>query len=88
MTEKQLTSLNFEKQVQPEEWYSEDEYEPGFHYYTLDIEDISFISSASDQSGKSKWWVELGEGNFRFTKINKLKKFIDILQETILTKKD
>lgn len=77
MTEKQLVNLGFEKTVVENEWY----------YYTLKISDIWFTSSTSDESGKSHWYVLVGDGedgkDIVIRKYNHLKKLIELMSNNI-----
>jgi hypothetical protein len=81
MTEQELIDLGFERN---------DDYEGGDHYYyyTYDLskEDNNFclISAANDEPG---WWVEFFNfDTIRFTDVNELKLFIDIIKRNTFTK--
>ena len=80
--EKDLIELGFEKQDETPEssgtnfnWY----------YYTLDIEDFCLITSANDEVELyDEWKVFIFDYNgFVFTKLDKLKSFIDILKSAV-----
>jgi len=53
-----------------------------WHYYTLDIEDLCLITSDSDEIKDNNWKVYIfNYDGFEFTRLEKLKSFIDILNE-------
>ena len=79
--EKDLIELGFEKHDETPESSGDDK---DWHYYTLDIEDLCLITDASDEIKDDNWKVYIWnyEG-FEFTKIEKLKSFIDILKSAV-----
>ena len=76
MTEKELISLGFEKQI-------EDDEENPFYYCTLDIASgLSFITQASDEVIDNLWEVEIFEvcePSIKFTNPKTLSALIEIL---------
>ncbi len=53
-----------------------------WHYYTLDIGDLCLISDDSDVVEDNNWKVYIFDYNgFEFTELEKLKLFIDVLNE-------
>ena len=53
-----------------------------WHYYTLDIKDLCLITSDSDEIKDNNWKVYIfNYDGFEFTGLEKLKSFIDILNE-------
>lgn len=74
MTEKELISLGFEKQI-------EDDEENPFYYYTLDIPNgFDFITQASDEVQNDEWFVEIFEyGRYKFEDAKTLSTLINIL---------
>lgn len=81
MKEKDLIELGFEREdVTAEDAGTEN----GFYYYTLEIEDLSLITSADDEVENDNWKVFIFDyGGFEFTELEKLKLFIDVLKSTI-----
>lgn len=79
MTEQDLISLGFEKQIGEEglNWY----------YYDLDLgkeKGISFISPASDEVKDNKWFVEIFEDeSIRFDSYLELSQFIEIVKKHV-----
>lgn len=77
--EKDLIELGFERQDEtpessgaPDNWY----------YYTLNIEDLCLITGANDKVENDNWKVFIFDyAGFEFTELEKLKLFIDILNE-------
>ena len=81
MREKDLIDLGFERQDVTAEDVGTDN---DFYYYTLDIEDLCLITSASDEE---KWKVEIFDYNgFEFTDLGQLVKFIKILKSAVKRK--
>ena len=73
MTEEQLKALGFEQQA-----------EPSFYYYTLDVVNgISFISQANDEVENGEWIVEIFETtpSIKFKDAKKLSNLIKILNQ-------
>ena len=56
MTEDELIDLGFEKTIIPVE---ESGAEKDYWYYTLNIGDVTLMSSDNEDSGKKNWVVEL-----------------------------
>jgi NADPH-dependent 7-cyano-7-deazaguanine reductase QueF-like protein len=77
--EKDLIELGFKrKDNTPESSGAPD----NWHYYTLDIGDLSLISDDSDVVEDNNWKVYIFDyDGFQFTEVEKLKLFIDILNE-------
>ena len=71
--EKDLIELGFKrKDNAPDNW----------HYYTLDIGDLCLISDDSDVVEYNNWKVYIFDcDGFEFTELEKLKLFIDVLNE-------
>lgn len=71
--EKDLIELGFKRQDNaPDNW----------HYYTLDIEDLCLISGDSDVVEDNNWKVYIFDHDgFEFAELEKLKLFIDVLNE-------
>lgn len=78
MTEKELTTLGFEKQIE-----ADVDVENPFHYYTLDITNgLSFITQANDEVENGEWVVEIFESpDIKFKDIKTLSTLIDILNQ-------
>ena len=78
MTEKELTTLGFEKQIE-----ADVDVENPFHYYTLDITNgLSFITQANDEVENGEWVVEIFESpDIKFKDIKTLSTLIDILTQ-------
>ena len=76
MSEEELTTLGFEKQI-------EEDVENPFHYYTLDITSgLSFITQASDEVENGEWVVEIFESSeIKFKDAKTLSTLIDILNQ-------
>jgi hypothetical protein len=77
MREKDLIDLGFERQDVGTDNH--------FYYYTLDVEDLCLITSANDEVELyDEWKVFIFDYNgFEFTKLEKLKSFIDILKSAV-----
>jgi len=77
--EKDLIELGFERQ---DETVESSGANFNWHYYTLDIGDLCLITSDSDEIKDDNWKVFIFDyEGFEFTKLKKLKSFIDILNE-------
>ena len=79
--EKDLIKLGFERQDNTPESSGLD-YD--WHYYTLDIGDLCLISDANDEVEDDSWKVFIFDYNlFKFTELEKLKLFIDVLNSAV-----
>ena len=77
--EKDLIELGFERQNGTPEVSALDYY---WHYYTLDIGDLCLISDSNDEVEDNNWKVYIfNYDGFQITEIEKLKLFIDVLNE-------
>ncbi len=78
MTEKELISLGFEKQI-------EEDVENPFHYYTLDIvEGLYGITDADDQIKNDEWSVELSfdcNPRIKFKDVKSFTELINLLNQ-------
>ena len=76
MTEKELISLGFKKQV--ESYYLP--VKDPFYYYTLDIvEGLYCITDANDEVGNDEWSVELSFDCNPRIKFKDVKSFIELI---------
>ena len=77
--EKDLIELGFERQDNtPESSGAPD----NWHYYTLDIGGLCLISDDSDAVKDNNWKVYIFDyDGFQITELEKLKLFIDVLNE-------
>ena len=79
MTEEEIISLGFEKQI-------EESGKP-FYYYTLDMPGgISFITEANDDIQNNDWSVEIFfdcNPKIKFKEIKKLSELINIINKNI-----
>jgi len=79
MKEKDLIELGFKRQNETPE---NSGFDYDWHYYTLDIEDLCLISDDSDVVEDNNWKVYIFDyDGFQFTEVEKLKSFIDLLNE-------
>jgi len=77
MKEQNLINLGFKKNTETPESSGST---TTWHYYTLQIGDITLISNASDEISKDGWEVHIFNSNTtRIIKVNLLKKLIEIL---------
>lgn len=85
MTEKELISLGFEKQIEEDE-------ENSFYYYTLDIKSgLTFITDSNDDIKDNDWNVEIfevGKPSIKFTNPKTLSTLIEILKSNNTQNKD
>jgi hypothetical protein len=56
---------------------------PDFYYYVLDIGGVCLITNDSDDAEKNGWYVELFEGDIRFTDIEQLQELITLLKKNL-----
>jgi hypothetical protein len=56
---------------------------PDFYYYVLDIGGVCLITNDSDDAEKNGWYVELFEGDIRFTDIGQLQELITLLKKNL-----
>jgi hypothetical protein len=56
---------------------------PDFYYYVLDIGGICLITNDSDDAEENGWYVELFEGDIRFTNIEQLQELITLLKKNL-----
>ena len=77
--EKDLIELGFERKDNTPESSGEPN---NWHYYTLDIGDLCLISDDSDAVKDNNWKVYIFDyDGFQITELEKLKSFIDVLNE-------
>ena len=77
--EKDLIELGFERQDNTPESSGAPN---NWHYYTLDIGGLCLISDDSDVVEDNNWKVYIFDcDGFEFTELEKLKLFIDVLNE-------
>lgn len=79
ITEEQLKTAGFKKEVVPMEESGMD-YE--WYYYHYSVANLDFISCEDDMAAKynGQWTVQILEGDIEFTDFNDLKKVINILE--------
>jgi len=76
ITERDLLSLNFEKQK------VDDSMSSPFYYYTFEIEDFTLISNADDQAIDEGWIIDIFDYHrMKIYDADLLKRFIEILHE-------
>jgi len=56
---------------------------PDFYYYVLDIGGVCLITNDSDDAEENGWYVELFEGDIRFTDIEQLQELITLLKKNL-----
>ena len=79
--EKDLIELGFERQDNTPESSGAPN---NWHYYTLDIKDLSLISDDSDEVKDNNWKVYMfNYDGFELTELGKLKSFIDVLKSAV-----
>lgn len=87
MTEKEVQLLGFEREIY-DEW-ADDAGNTGFeYYYHYDITNgLSFISSDSEESGKSgEWYVDIfnTEHPIRFYKFEEVQSLLNLLEKHVI----
>lgn len=81
ISEHNLINLGFTRNDETPESSGSDN---NWHYYTLDIEDFTLISKASDEIDKDCWNIYIFDyEGFEFTEIESLIEFINILKKNI-----
>ena len=75
-----LEELGFSKE---ESFDTSDNDTPDFYYYVLDIGGICLITNDSDDAEENGWYVELFEGDIRFTDIEQLQELITLLKKNL-----
>ena len=80
MNEQLLEQLGFSKE---ESFDTSDNDTPDFYYYVLDIGGICLITNDSDDAEENGWYVELFEGDIRFTDIGQLQELITLLKKNL-----
>lgn len=76
ITERDLISLNFQKQKEA------DDVSSSFYYYTFEIEDFTLISNADDEAIDNGWIIDIFDyQKMKIYDIDLLKRFVDILHE-------
>jgi hypothetical protein len=80
MNEQLLEQLGFSKE---ESFDTSDNDTPDFYYYVLDIGGICLITNDSDDAEENGWYVELFEGDIRFTDIEQLQELITLLKKNL-----
>jgi hypothetical protein len=80
MNEQLLEQLGFSKE---ESFDTSDNDTPDFYYYVLDIGGVCLITNDSDDAEENGWYVELFEGDIRFTDIEQLQELITLLKKNL-----
>jgi hypothetical protein len=80
MNEQLLEQLGFSKE---ESFDTSDNDTPDFYYYVLDIGGVCLITNDSDGAEENGWYVELFEGDIRFTDIEQLQELITLLKKNL-----
>jgi hypothetical protein len=80
MNEQLLEQLGFSKE---ESFDTSDNNTPDFYYYVLDIGGVCLITNDSDDAEENGWYVELFEGDIRFTDIEQLQELITLLKKNL-----
>ena len=80
MNEQLLEQLGFSKE---ESFDTSDNDTPDFYYYVLDIGGVCLITNDSDDTEENGWYVELFEGDIRFTDIEQLQELITLLKKNL-----
>ena len=75
-----LEQLGF---IKEESFDTSDNDTPDFYYYTLDIGGICLITNDSDDAEENGWYVELFEGDIRFTDVEQLQELITLLKKNL-----
>ena len=75
-----LEQLGFTKE---ESFDTSDNDTPDFYYYVLDIGGVCLITNDSDDAEENGWYVELFEGDIRFTDIEQLQELITLLKKNL-----
>jgi hypothetical protein len=75
-----LEQLGFSKE---ESFDTSDNDTPDFYYYVLDIGGVCLITNDSDDAEENGWYVELFEGDIRFTDIEQLQELITLLKKNL-----
>jgi hypothetical protein len=80
MNEQLLEQLGFSKE---DGFDTSDNDTPDFYYYVLDIGGVCLITNDSDDAEENGWYVELFEGDIRFTDIEQLQELITLLKKNL-----
>jgi hypothetical protein len=80
MNEQLLEQLGF---IKEDGFDTSDDDTPDFYYYVLDIGGVCLITNDSDDAEKNGWYVELFEGDIRFTDIEQLQELITLLKKNL-----
>jgi len=80
MNEQLLEELGF---IKEDGFDTSDDDTPDFYYYVLDIGGVCLITNDSDDAEKNGWYVELFEGDIRFTDIEQLQELITLLKKNL-----
>jgi len=75
-----LEELGF---IKEESFDTSDNDTPDFYYYVLDIGGVCLITNDSDDAEENGWYVELFEGDIRFTDIEQLQELITLLKKNL-----
>jgi len=75
-----LEQLGF---IKEESFDTSDNDTPDFYYYVLDIGGVCLITNDSDDAEENGWYVELFEGDIRFTDIEQLQELITLLKKNL-----
>ena len=75
-----LEQLGFSKE---ESFDTSDNDTPDFYYYVLDIGGVCLITNDNDDAEENGWYVELFEGDIRFTDIGQLQELITLLKKNL-----
>jgi hypothetical protein len=80
MNEQLLEQLGF---IKEDGFDTSDDDTPDFYYYVLDIGGVCLITNDSDDAEENGWYVELFEGDIRFTDIEQLQELITLLKKNL-----
>ena len=80
MNEQLLEQLGF---IKEDSFDTSDNDTPDFYYYVLDIGGVCLITNDSDDAEENGWYVELFEGDIRFTDIEQLQELITLLKKNL-----
>jgi hypothetical protein len=80
MNEQLLEQLGF---IKEDGFDTSDDDTPDFYYYVLDIGCVCLITNDSDDAEENGWYVELFEGDIRFTDIEQLQELITLLKKNL-----
>jgi hypothetical protein len=80
MNEQLLKQLGF---IKEDGFDTSDNGTPDFYYYVLDIGGVCLITNDSDDAEENGWYVELFEGDIRFTDIEQLQELITLLKKNL-----